>query len=369
LQAGLNPAISGVVGGLALTESLLGSVINRPSSPFVASLATDDGKPCGVGTWARGTGGKANASGTTTSDLGNFSNTFNVTYRGLQAGLDHACFGGHYGGWDLSFGATLGTNTGSSTQPVLSYEPGLTGVLEPGSAISINRTKFQQLYGGAYVTASRGRLFGDLQMRASRTEFDLTNIALPNGSALGVKDQRYTSNGQTLSGSLGYAFTLNESAGLSLVPTLGFSFSSTKVGSLVFDKNGDTTNDGILDIDRVKSRIGFASVSLVRSRVLPDNRSGITMFGTATLYNDFAKGTKASYFDLDTNGVPTTTGLESVSNNLGSYGEFSLGLNYTRLLTPGQARARQLDTSVRLDGRKGKNIESWGLTAQLRLQF
>jgi hypothetical protein len=73
---------------------------------------------------------------------------------------------------------------------------------------------------------------------------------------------------------------------------------------------------------------------------------------------------------VDANGNGTGTPLISESSNLGAYGELSLGLNYTQLLDTGRAvPARQLDASVRLDGRFSDKLDGGGLTAQVRLQF
>ena len=45
-------------------------------------------------------------------------------------------------------------------------------------------------------------------------------------------------------------------------------------------------------------------------------------------------------------------------------------MNFTKILQPGSAMpGRQLDTSVRLDSRFSDKLDSWGLTAQFRIQF
>ena len=73
LQSGANPAVGGLATGLTLTQSLIGSVVNRPASPFVTGLAVPGDAPCGFGTWSRATGGSATAEGTSTTALGGLS--------------------------------------------------------------------------------------------------------------------------------------------------------------------------------------------------------------------------------------------------------------------------------------------------------
>lgn len=144
------------------------------------------------------------------------------------------------------------------------------------------------------------------------------------------------------------------------------------MGDLRFSNDpNDPSDDGVLQIEDVKSRIGFVSLTLAKSQVLPDETSAISYFGTSTLYEDFASGTRSNYFPtLDGNGAPVGDPLSSTSSNLGAYGEISIGLNYTKLLNEGRAiPARQLDASVRLDSRFSDKIDSWGVTAQVRLQF
>ena len=376
LQSGANPSIGGLASGLALTQSLIGSVVNRPSSPFVTGLAAAEDEPCGVGAWGRGTGGRADAEGSTTTSLGSFGSSLSATYAGLQAGFDYSCFGGYYNGWDLSFGGMLGGNFGSTEQPVYRFDP--VNIQLTNTVTSINTTDFTQVYGGVYLGAARDRLFADIQLRFDKTQFDLVNsptaLAGPNDD-LGVSDQSYDSTGTTLSGSLGYAFPIDRERGLTLVPSVGFSFSKVSTDNIYFENDpGDPNDDGVLEIDDIDSRIGFASLTLSRSQILPSGTEALNYFGTATLYKDFASGVTSRYYErIDTatgNGDRSVTPLESTSSNLGAYGEISFGVNYTKLLDTGRAiPARQLDASVRVDGRFSNQLDGWGITAQVRLQF
>ena len=138
----------------------------------------------------------------------------------------------------------------------------------------------------------------------------------------------------------------------------GFSISKNETDDVVLGSGGTLTfEDG-------DSQIGFLSASIANTVIRPDEISLLSYFGTATLYNDFADD-RTSFFTSGAS-APRELAIE----NLGAYGELSLGVNYLTLLSPGQAgNARQLNASVRVDARFSSDIESYGITGQLRLQF
>ncbi|KIN75146.1 Outer membrane autotransporter barrel domain protein [Sulfitobacter noctilucae] len=377
LQSGANPAVAGIASGLTLTQSLINTVVNRPSSPFVSGLAAEDDKPCGFGTWARGVGGQADASGDTNTSIGTFNSTISASYGGLQAGFDYSCFDNRFAGFDLSFGGILGMNQGSLSQPVFQFDSAAVS-LNRSIQTSTNETDFTQTYGGLYLGGSRDRLFADVQFRFDQTAFDLTNRALLPSAAdggpddLGVADQEFDSTSSTISGSVGYAFPLGGDLGLVFVPAVGISHSRTSVDDLRFDGGtvDFTDDDGVLQIDDIVSTVGFISGTLSRSKVLPSGTAVINYFGTATYYQDFGGDTTSRFYELDANGKPFGEPLTTTSSNLGAYGEISLGVNYTKLIDPGRAAgARQFDASVRVDARFSDNLDGYGITAQMRFQF
>ena len=357
-----NPGVGALAGSVTLTQSLIGSVINRPSSPFVTGLAGESDKACRPGVWARALGGKADATGTTeTVDSGGtpltYDSEISASYAGVQIGGDLSCFEG-FGEWDMSFGGILGVNTGDTVQPVYAIDPN-TGSALSDIVVSNNSTDFSQTYAGVYVSAVRDRLLFDLQYRLERTEFDLTNDGTGN-ERIGILDQSFDSKGQTLSGSMSYVFALNEDRGINLVPTLGFAITKSETDPVAFEGGGR------LEIDDASTEVGFMGATLSMSRILPSGKAALTYFATGTYYKDFADPVRSVYYDSPA----AVTGAESFSSNLGAYGEASLGVNYTQLLEPGAIlNAKQLNASARVDGRFGDTLDSWGITAQLRLQF
>ena len=352
----------------------------------MTGLAVPGDDPCGFGSWSRATGGTATASGSSETALGSYESELSANYHGIQIGADYSCYGGAFNGWDLSFGGVAGYNGGSTNQPVYYFDAN-TGQVNTNILTSTNRTSFSQSYGSAYIAASRsfaesGRvLFADVQVRGDKTSFDLENSV--NAAALdavrslagdasltaedlsfGVQDQSYESTGLTLGASAGLSIPLNEAKDLRLVPTLGFSFANIDTDTLYFDT-------GELEIEEIESRVGFAGLTLAKTKIAPSGTAAFNYFATATVYHDFGSPA-VSNFHLYDSGTNERSGdvLSSSSTNLGTYGEVSLGMNFTKILQPGSALpARQLDTSLRLDSRFSDTLDSWGLTAQLRLQF
>ena len=368
LQSGANPALAGLASGIGLTQSLIGSVVNRPSSAFVTGLAAQSDAVCGRdgtgvrsdGTWVRAISGFADATGSASTSLGKFDNDFRVDYNGLQAGLDLGCARGAAGGFDLNYGILAGINYATTEQPVFDFNS-VTGQVDRSRLLSTNITDLTQNYVGVYMTAARERLFGDLQLRLDRSSLDLRNVVAPGGLALGVDDQTYESTGTTVSGSVGYAFTLDAERGISLIPTAGFAYSDSSVDQVTF-------SDGrVLDVDTVRSRVNFASLTLARAQFLEDTSSALSYFATGTIYSDAGSATSSRFVNpSDPDFVPVLSEV----GNLDTYGEVSVGVNLTRLLERGDGRPQQqMDTSLRVDGRIGDRIESVGVTAQLRVQF
>ena len=359
LESQVNSGVASLASTVGLTQTIVGAIINRPTSPFVADLATDPGaSPCGPGAWVRITGGQADVDGAFSDIIrgSGGSTPVSLSYAGFQVGGDFACFDDRYRGFDMAFGAILGYNTGDSTNLVRTLNP-VTGEAT-GPVGSITDTDFSQAYAGVYATASRGRFFADLQYRYEVIDFESNNIEILPGAGFDLNNANYESKGSTLSGAVGYSWPVDGVDGLNFVGSVGFSYSDYKTDDV------DLGVDGMLELADGQTKLGFISGTLSRTRVQPDEVSLINYFSTATLYNDFAGDPIATFVD-------SGAGRNDIAlSNLGSYGELSAGVNYVRLLNPGSdGTPRQLNASIRLDARKGQNVESWGLTGQLRIQF
>ncbi|WP_323718668.1 hypothetical protein [Paracoccus aminovorans] len=354
LVSQLNPAMGAIFGNVALVQSLIGSVVNRPTSPFVTSLAYDDPeKPCGIGSWGRVIGGHANASGKTDNGVSNVETEVNADYYGVQVGTDLACFDNRFGGWNMALGALGGINRGSTSQPVYAIDPSnaqdLTSILT-----SYTSTDFEQRYAGVYATATKGRFQADLQYRFERTDFTIANDPLPGYTGLGLDETDFSSDAQTLSGSISYAVPIGKS-GWAVLPTMGFAWSKLSTDSIRFD------DDYTLVFKDSTRKIGFVGATVAKTFVDPGRNSALYAFATGTWYKDFADPT-VSLFASDENTETLTT------ENLGAYGEVSVGANWIKVLGP-KARGRQISTGARIDARFGDQLDSVGVSGQFRWQF
>ena len=364
----LNPGIGSLAGSIVLTQSLIGSVINRPSSPFVSGLAYDDPDPCGAGVWTRAIGGEADSSGQIT-ELDGSNNSFkgeiSADFQGIQGGGDLACFNGYFKGWDISVGGIGGFNSGSTSQPVFELAQAPDGGLErSGELSSITDVDFDQTYAGVYVTGAFNRFSADLQYRLEQTDFVANNIGQNGSSGLGLTDETFSSEAATFSGSVSYAIPLGESS-VTFVPTGGFAYTQVSTDAIDFDDGSS------VQVEDFTSETVFVGGTLARTSFSEDGTSALSQFGTVTYYSDLADAPRSVFTPApaaDPTEQQPSRSLET--ENLGSYAELSAGLNYIRILpldAPGGAK--QLSASLRGDLRSSDQLDSWGVTGQFRIQF
>jgi len=341
----INPAIGGLAGGLALSQSLISSVVNRPTSAFGGGLAVESGNNCGPGTWGRVSVGSATVDGSSNNGASDTASSSSLNYEGIQLGGDVGCYQGAYNGWDIAIGGTLGFNTGEITTSV------------PTTGTSNTVADFDQLYVGAYVLAANGPLRMDFQFRGDENKYVLNN------SDLGLNDADYSTSSMTLSGSVSYAFPLND-AGLVVIPTGGLALTRTKADAIFFEADPLTnTPASTLTQGEYNSKVAFIGSTLAKTSINADGVSATTSFVTATYYNDFSD-------DLASNFTIGSTTQAILTTSERSYGELSAGLNYVRILDGGGATAaKQMNLAIRADARIGDDIDGYGLTANFRFQF
>lgn len=350
--------VGALAGSVVLSQSLIGAVINRPSSPFVNGLAYDDENPCGAGGWARAIGGTADASGRIdqTGDTQNvsFESEISADYYGIQVGGDYACFNGYYNGWDIATGGIAGVNQGSSSQPIFAFDPNTLGS-STDTIIATTDVDFNQVYAGVYGTAVRDRFAAELQYRFEATDFTANNDA---SGSLQLTDAEFGSDSNTFSGSFSYALSVPNTE-LTFVPVTGFAYTQISPDEITFD------DGGVVTIEDFTSEVLFVGGTLSRTKFGDDGTTALNQFVTATYYNEMADDPVSNYVTAD--GLNRS---EVTTENLGAYTELSVGMNYVKILDEGNSfNAKQLSASARADVRMSDQLESWGLTAQVRLQF
>ncbi|MBL8562437.1 MAG: hypothetical protein JNN06_09160, partial [Gemmobacter sp.] len=355
LETTIDRDIVALGGSVALSQSVIGALVNRPTSPFTVGRAIEEEKNCAPGGWARVTAGRVDASGTSTSAGASPESNVSASYSGIQFGGDLSCFNGAIGGWDMAFGVIGGMNRGSGT---LSTTP--SGKIT-SAVVSPTSTKFDQTYLGLYTTASKGNLVADLQVRSEDTTFTLNNASIGNTS---LTDAKMDTKATTLSGSISASFPIKET-GWNVVPTAGFMISRAKTNTLTFD--ADTLgNRSTLDIDDHTMKLGFAGLSASTVKIAPSGNAATSYFVTGTYYKDFSDELTSTFTS------PTFDLTERLSSQtLGSYGEISLGISYLKILdtTSSGAAAKQFNASVRVDGRFSGSMDSAAITGQVRWQF
>ena len=363
IRSDLNPAIGAFIGNVTLTQTLIGSVINRPTSPFVTNLAYEDKEnPCGIGAWGRATGGTATTKGKSGNSGGRIESSISASYYGMQVGSDLACFDNRFNGWNMAFGVLAGVNQGDTNQPV--YVANRNADNAAAKVLgSYNKTDFTQAYGGLYATATKGRFQADLQVRGERTDFTIENVPVASVNGLGLGKQDFSSTSTTLSGSVGYAFPVGDK-GWSVVPTAGFSYTRIKTDSIRFDADAEGIEEW-LDFEDSERTIGFIGGTVAKTFIQSESNSALYAFATGTVYHDFADPTVSIY---RREGDDAILPQRMESDNLGTYGEISLGANYIKVLDEG-GRGRQFSTSARIDTRFGEGLDSVGVSGQVRWQF
>jgi fibronectin-binding autotransporter adhesin len=336
--------VGGLVGSLTASQNLINAAVNRPTSAFVATPVGIDADTCAPGTYTRVTGGKSSAE-TSTSSPGSTTaqSSVDIVYGGIQFGVDYGCFNLKGEGGAVNFGFLGGLNAGNTSQD---------DIVSSGQNV-ISDNDFQSRYIGAYVTYSKEKFFADVQ-----AVVDWTNVEV-NSTIDGIPfviDPDFDSRRFTLSGSMGYAFAFDD---ISVVPSVGVSYSRTSSDTLELD----SAPGGSLVFEDIENLVGFASVSVAKTIILPNETSAIQPFVTATIYNDFADEAQINYVAPSSSVTPTFT------QNLGAYGELSAGINYRNILNKENGPLRDVTASLRGDLSFSDRLLGGRLTANLRLQF
>ena len=207
------------------------------------------------------------------------------------------------------------------------------------------------------------RLQADLQYRLEKTDFTIENKPLAGFNGLGLDETDFSSDGYTVSGSLSYGIPVGES-GWAVVPTVGFAWSEMSTDSIPFGGTGEDAGYRLTFEDSTR-KIGFVGATVAKTFVQPRQNAALNAFATATWYKDFADPT-ISVFSKDDDARFTPQKLES--DNLGAYGEISLGANWIKVIGP-LWRGRQISAGARIDARFGDQLDSVGVSGQFRWQF
>ena len=351
VRSSLNVALIGsITSSIQSTLSVLGSVVNRPSSPFVSSPIAAETDSCAPGVWGRGTGGSAIANVNSALALPAGTATSNKTsmlFGGFQGGVDFGCFDLQGNGANVAAGVTGGFNTGSST----------TALVRPGNiGNSVTKSEFDQKFVGTYVSYQNGGFFADLQSRVDFTDFKLSN----NLAAVGLNNVKIDNRRYSMTGTVAYSKSVGD---FNLVPAAGASYSRSFTETVLF---ADGSRLKIQDQDDFLAFAGLTLNTAIIVGDLEDENADIsvyTPFITGTVYNEFGGDPRAQFIDP----VGNTRFVDT--ENLGLYGEVSAGVGFRKIYAAEDANVREVSASVRVDYKFGNNVESLGATGQIRWQW
>ena len=346
LVAQSNPAIGGTVSGFTQVQSLMGVVIDRPAPSFDARPKGAD--QCGGGNWARVVGGYSKGTASTSNGVSDVPSRTRIHYQGMQVGSDFGC-GQSAGGMTLRWGAMAGINSGTTAQDVYAVDPTNPSRLS-GTVTSTTQSDFSQAYAGVYLAGHRDGLGFDLQLRKTHSDFNLDD---PTFFAAGTDAGLNTT---TLSGDISY--TRNIGNGLSVMPEVGLGLSRTADSSLSY-------RDGTLETPAHDGRIAYVGATLRKLRPARSDGAQVGGYVSGKVYHDFSSDVASTF-------TPTggTTQSEMRTGNLGTFGEVSLGLDYSKPLAAGTAGpAGQLGASLGITGQFSGDVHSVGLSAKLRVEF
>ncbi|MBC8129308.1 MAG: autotransporter domain-containing protein, partial [Rhizobiaceae bacterium] len=329
-------AVGGFAASLAASQSLIAAALSRPSSSFVSAPIQPEANATGYSPWIRAIGG------TVTSSAGSFvvnpdgssdssDAKIGLDYAGVQMGFDIGRFNINDSSWNVNVGVTGGYNAGNAEQQ---------GVA--------NDTDFTTSFIGTYVTVSRESFFAEIQARYDYTEFDIL------APTFGENELEANSKRFSINSSAGYSFEIAEDA--NVTPTVGLSYANTDTSSI-------NTDFGTLNFEDTMSLMGYGSVTLSKAILLESGTEALQPFITGTIYNDFGDDIVSSFDD----GNGLTANVET--DNIGTYGEFSIGLNYRAIVEDSKFGIDDVTGAIRADFAVGDKTEGAGLTGQLRLQF
>jgi opacity protein-like surface antigen len=367
------PIGSGLAGGLAVSAavSAANTAFLTQSTAFVSAPANPKPNSEGSGIWIRGVGGELTLNSNTSVDairsvptnnqgvpagLSTGSTTCNSTFHqsfgGFQLGYDVAKL--NVGGWNLTLGTTAG---------FLETSGSITGGNVFGGAFN---STTQAPFVGTYGVATFGNFFIDGLIRADYYQTDLDS---PTADTF---NQKLDAHGFAAAVSTGYNWKVPNSSWF-IEPSAGVVWSRVTVDPLNA-RNPTPANPGVnfvgtfsgtTQLDPVESVIGRVGVRV--GTTVESNRVVYQPFAAVSVWHDFAGNQTANYSTcvncFFANGlVPASLTAHWSTNNIGTFGQYSLGVS-------GQIKDTGWLGFARLDYREGSEMHGLSGTGGIRYQF
>jgi opacity protein-like surface antigen len=375
----LNGTIGAMASGLSSANAIMGAVTAAntafltQSTAFVSAPGNPPANSEGAGVWIRGVGGDLNLKSNTqvsgnltlsnsippslltgASGSTNCNSTFHQSFAGFQLGQDAARL--NFGdGWNLHLGTTAGylETSGDITQ----------GNIQGGAFNSTTQAPFV----GTYGVLTKGNFYID---GLARYDYFQTNLNSPTAN---VFDEKVDAYGLTLAASTGYNYKIPNTQYF-VEPSLGVVWSKEtidpiNVASPLPSATGPAgfaagNYSGTTQISDINSLIGRAGLRV--GTTWETGNLVLQPFAAASVWHDFSGNITAHYSSCPncffTLTLPSTLSATMTTNNIGTFGQYSLGISGQLVNTGWLGFAR-------LDYREGPNMNGISGTGGIRYQF
>jgi outer membrane autotransporter protein len=347
---GSTMTLTGVASSGGAAVGALVSAINTFNTAYVAQGSAFVANPqakkeeTGGGIWVRGIGGRSDTTFNSTTTFSGTGGSVNCpsgvheTYGGFQIGADVAKLNLGNNADYVHVGVTAGYGEASFNEK---FGGTLTGNLHAP-------------FVGAYATYAHDNFFADFMAR-----YNTFTMSVNEPANLGVFGQGFDAHGYSLQGSAGYHVSVPNSNWF-VEPSIGIIYSNTSVDTLNFAGTrifggASATLPGTLQINDLESILGRIGARFGTSF----EAGGIVYqpFAAANVWHDF-QGTSSATMNI---GAPTIVPAQITVSNVTTYGQYSLGI-------AGQTNDGWV-SYIRLDYRKGADIDALGVNGGLRYQF
>lgn len=340
------------------------SAINTANTAFLTQTTAFIGAPGnprpnqeGGGVWVRGIGGEIDTKAAVSSNFtyGGAPGTVNcnastsLTFSGTQVGTDMASL--NWNGWNVHMGSMAGYLSAKARDTTAAGPANLSGSL---------RTDLEVPFVGVYAAATYGGFFIDGQIR-----WDFYQNRLSDPVNNGLFNQQVDARGLAFTGNAGYNFQLGNN--WFIEPSAGIVISEVKVdpiaasGTFVLGGAGLAYPNTTV-ISPIRSALG--RLSLRTGTTIVTDSMIWQPFATASVYHDFEGNARATYAENTLDGTlpPPTISATLSTQNVGTYGQFGLGI-------AGQIVNTGWLGYVRGDYRTGDRIEGYSINGGVRYQF
>jgi outer membrane autotransporter protein len=332
-------ATAGSLVGLGASFNAANTMFLTHTGPFVGSPPGPPNSGAG-GVWVRGIGGNVENTATGTFTAPGFglpavsvNGETSTDYAGFQGGVDIARLNMGASGWNGHIGLTGGFMSSQASAKI-------------GTGSLDGEVPFFGVYG--VLTHSSG-FFSDLLVRWDWYSNDITN------ANVGLNNTSFNADGFSVTGNAGYRFSLP--ANWFVEPSGGLVWSRVSIDPLAVPGGGPFgVPAGTITFSDVDSLLGRVGVRVGTTFATPT--VALQPFIAANLWHEFEDDSLASFVCTVCGGFA----LNVATSRVGTYGQYGAGL-------VGQVLNTGWLGYLRVDYRKGDNIDGWGLNGGLRYQW